>query len=651
MTAPAGRNDPCPCGSGRKYKKCCAVTDKASVRDAGKRQALEAVLGRFFESHPRPAEQKRLSAWKASLSPVQQAPYGAEKTDSIDGDTFYFGQEAEIWNDFVLREAQDTRNAGIADILAGWSDPRFAALRIVPGAMAGSTANPDLSGVPRSTSHASGAGVQALELLTGEALRLDTDAAFRPAAGSVVLGFWIPGLAPGGALSALNSLVLIEDPEDEPVQKLDKLFQESGCGTAADFYRSHIAAVYSTLGEGETASGTASTPEAMPEAVMEAIRMLESFLIENDLKHDRLMDVVFRFLKRKREKPGAGTAAAAAVLAGLEQGWLPPAWNPDDIAAVFGADRDEVRRLAHDMLLFERRTSLYREEEETVAFRVGADPQGDEFRQWQLYMHLKDQEVQGEAALRRQMDYYSRIPYNPATQGEEAQLRAYEAYLARNQAFRLEKLEEARKLDSDNADVLLLAAGTAEEPSARLALLERAEQSAFRHFEADISPVWLHMPNRPYLRALMIRAVHDWESGQHKQAFERFYRLLQLNPADHQGARYPAISALIASGGFDAASGLLAHYADGSGDNAFYRWFEWAIAHRKSPLATSTEALYRTALEANPYAGKYVKSRPEADRYPLSAAITPRSPEEARLIWTLLRPALNQLHNDLGKLS
>ena len=25
-----GRNDPCPCGSGRKYKKCCLVRDEIS---------------------------------------------------------------------------------------------------------------------------------------------------------------------------------------------------------------------------------------------------------------------------------------------------------------------------------------------------------------------------------------------------------------------------------------------------------------------------------------------------------------------------------------------------------------------------------------------------------------------------------------------
>jgi uncharacterized protein YecA (UPF0149 family) len=27
-----GRNDPCPCGSGKKYKKCCLARDEAAGR-------------------------------------------------------------------------------------------------------------------------------------------------------------------------------------------------------------------------------------------------------------------------------------------------------------------------------------------------------------------------------------------------------------------------------------------------------------------------------------------------------------------------------------------------------------------------------------------------------------------------------------------
>src|SRR5260370_30932323 len=29
----AGRNEPCPCGSGKKYKKCCLDTDRAPLAD------------------------------------------------------------------------------------------------------------------------------------------------------------------------------------------------------------------------------------------------------------------------------------------------------------------------------------------------------------------------------------------------------------------------------------------------------------------------------------------------------------------------------------------------------------------------------------------------------------------------------------------
>ena len=28
--AKPGRNDPCPCGSGKKYKKCCLTNDEAA---------------------------------------------------------------------------------------------------------------------------------------------------------------------------------------------------------------------------------------------------------------------------------------------------------------------------------------------------------------------------------------------------------------------------------------------------------------------------------------------------------------------------------------------------------------------------------------------------------------------------------------------
>jgi hypothetical protein len=46
MNAPTsarpGRNEPCPCGSGRKYKQCCLATDEARAA-AARKVAAEAT--------------------------------------------------------------------------------------------------------------------------------------------------------------------------------------------------------------------------------------------------------------------------------------------------------------------------------------------------------------------------------------------------------------------------------------------------------------------------------------------------------------------------------------------------------------------------------------------------------------------------------
>ena len=64
--AKPGRNDPCPCGSGKKYKKCCLTNDEAAEneqlvaehaereeRAAAKRQELRVTSGVNFTENRR----------------------------------------------------------------------------------------------------------------------------------------------------------------------------------------------------------------------------------------------------------------------------------------------------------------------------------------------------------------------------------------------------------------------------------------------------------------------------------------------------------------------------------------------------------------------------------------------------------------------
>ncbi len=46
------RNDPCPCGSGKKYKKCCGTTKKLNERSAKVMEggSVNSLLGRIQSS-------------------------------------------------------------------------------------------------------------------------------------------------------------------------------------------------------------------------------------------------------------------------------------------------------------------------------------------------------------------------------------------------------------------------------------------------------------------------------------------------------------------------------------------------------------------------------------------------------------------------
>lgn len=71
-TSALGRNDPCHCGSGRKYKQCCLDKDEAKARVAREKAAAaktdaetgEARGAEATRSLPPPAKHKTRQPWK-----------------------------------------------------------------------------------------------------------------------------------------------------------------------------------------------------------------------------------------------------------------------------------------------------------------------------------------------------------------------------------------------------------------------------------------------------------------------------------------------------------------------------------------------------------------------------------------------------------
>ena len=63
-----GRNDPCHCGSGRKYKQCCLDKDEAAAREAKAVEAGTASASSDTPAPPKAPKHQTHQPWKKSAA-------------------------------------------------------------------------------------------------------------------------------------------------------------------------------------------------------------------------------------------------------------------------------------------------------------------------------------------------------------------------------------------------------------------------------------------------------------------------------------------------------------------------------------------------------------------------------------------------------
>lgn len=577
-------------------------------------KVLQGLLQEFFENHPRPSEQKELAKWKDRVENILVPLYGEDKANGIIGDIFFFSEHVDIWNSFIERKILKERRTQIKQILNSWINPLF---------MAGEVLS------------ISNYRAKVRDLLSEEVMEIEVNESFSVEVGNIATGFYLPDVRVGSQfLMVLNSLTIAVEVKNDSISKLNEMYESSELSTAPDFYKHNILAVYQILSSGLLGA------EQVSSTVLEKVKDLENFLIEHDLKNDELIEVFFHYVEPLAEIPQE--AIAGAIQFAIDHQLVQLDWNLEKTAHYFSVNTENITLFKDELGSFYhaamRNKDDGEEKEAVYAFEVGTDPKGNELQNWQLYMHLKNATISSENELKRQMEYYHSKSYEPKTKSENAQLLAYAAYTSSN---RTEDLEKIQQLDPKNPDALLLEAEVVTDLKQKELLLQRALVSGKERFEPAMDVAWLYVPNRSYLRSLFLLGNFYWEQGRFEEAFPVYYELLRLNPGDHQGARYLAVSTLIALDRLAEAESLIGHYEEELSDNAFYAWFKWSIERKKTIFSQATQNLYVEAVDQNPYVKKYIEKRYVAVPYPKSVVITPRSPEEASLIWTFLAPTIN----------
>ncbi len=124
LTSPVsgvGRNEPCPCGSGRKYKQCCLREPKVSVHNRA--MWLKRRLVQFLVSARRDHELHAVAA--AAAGP--EAGEGTERLASLSGDPFLIAlavHQTDLQDRYLAAKGPllDDLDLGL---LAGWSRSRY----------------------------------------------------------------------------------------------------------------------------------------------------------------------------------------------------------------------------------------------------------------------------------------------------------------------------------------------------------------------------------------------------------------------------------------------------------------------------------------------------------------------------------------------
>ncbi len=119
-----GRNDPCPCGSGKKYKKCCESKETFTIEEV-QSEELERVLQSFYEGYPEKSDLHEFLALVKKWNEPVQKYLGEEMVEAIVMDEFFFHHKPDIWKNYLEKQRKRIIRPSVVKVLDTWFNPRI----------------------------------------------------------------------------------------------------------------------------------------------------------------------------------------------------------------------------------------------------------------------------------------------------------------------------------------------------------------------------------------------------------------------------------------------------------------------------------------------------------------------------------------------
>lgn len=325
-----GRNDPCPCGSGKKYKKCCEGKQQTSVLTVFNEE-IENVLQTFYSSYPERKDIREFMELVKVWAPKLDKKLHRELVEAVALDEYFFHKRPDIWTGFLKRMEKKLIRPSTIELLKSWTKPIF------------------FIGIVESVGDKYFTAISALD---NKIYTIQRESPKPIPVGMRVFAFLLPdGSKQENHVLAVSTLIFFHKEHAISFEAFTTSYKVSGLSLEEFTQENHL-----LLWEGLVENGYVG--EEFTPFEQDVLEQLKAFLVSHTIENDTLLVTVEDYLVEQQPTARkAGAIAAGAIRFAQEQNYIDKKFTVKDIADSFGVSASSLNKYYQDFLAFQVKAS------------------------------------------------------------------------------------------------------------------------------------------------------------------------------------------------------------------------------------------------------------------------------------------------------
>jgi hypothetical protein len=325
-----GRNDPCLCGSGKKYKKCCESKEAISIEEV-QTDELERVLQTFYDEYPERKDINEFTEIVKTWSESLKQYLDQEMIEAIVLDEFFFHHKPEIWESYLEKQRKKIVRPSTLKVINQWNEPRVFVGEVVK-------VDTDYMAVTH--------------ILTKETILLRRESEKPVPVGVHMYCFIFPdGTLKADCYLAISSLIFFPIDHKKVFDHFVSQFESQNELSAQEFLKENGTVLWSLLGENGYEGGEYTHFEAG------VLQVAIDFLEKNNRDYHTLLEIVEDYLVEQQPNARKEVAiAAGAIRFGQETGLYEPLdMTVKEIAECFNVSTSSLNKYYSDLNMYYER--------------------------------------------------------------------------------------------------------------------------------------------------------------------------------------------------------------------------------------------------------------------------------------------------------